>query len=230
MEASPGYFYGGRKTAEEIKSVCGNIKILIILRNPTDRLVSFFNRKREMLFLSDKMTLTEYVDQCNNFSESDLVKEENHLYTGVVFGEYIKHLNDWVEVFGDNLKIAFFEELKNPKAFMQNLSTWLNVDARFYDTYDFNIENKSGGFKNKLMHRVAVKASFGLQKFWRYNRGLKKFLKSVYYNLNRSNVKSNIKDEEAVAKLNKHYEPFNKQLAAYLKTKGYANLPQWLVQ
>ena len=183
-----------------------------------------------MLFLSDKMTLTEYVDQCNNFSESDLVKEENHLYTGVVFGEYIKHLNDWVEVFGDNLKIAFFEELKNPKAFMQNLSTWLNVDARFYDTYDFNIENKSGGFKNKLMHRVAVKASFGLQKFWRYNRGLKKFLKSVYYNLNRSNVKSNIKDEEAVAKLNKHYEPFNKQLAAYLKTKGYANLPQWLVQ
>lgn len=228
MEASPGYFYGGKATAIEIKEKCNNPKILIVLRDPADRLISFFNRKKEMLFLPGTMSLSDYIKKCDSFSDADLVKEENHLYTGVVFGEYIKHINDWFEVFGDNLRIVFFDDLKQPKKFMQDLCEWIGVEKSFYETYNFNIENKSGGFKNKILHSIAVKASFGLQKFWRYNRGLKKTLKNIYYKMNRSAVKVNQQDSEVITQLRNRYKPFNAELGKFLESKGYSNLPKWI--
>lgn len=149
MEASPGYFYGGKATALEIKEKCNNPKILIILRDPADRLISFFNRKKEVLVLPENMSLKEYIKKCESFSDEELLLEKNHLYTGVVFGHYIKHINDWYQVFGDNLRIEFFENLKNPKQFSQGLCDWLGISSAFYESYNFNIENKSGGYKNK---------------------------------------------------------------------------------
>ena len=47
LEATPGYFEGGRRVATEIQQQLGDkVKILIILRNPVDRFLSFFKYKK----------------------------------------------------------------------------------------------------------------------------------------------------------------------------------------
>lgn len=230
MEASPGYFYGGEATATEIRSKCNNPKILIMLREPADRLYSFFQRKKEMLFLPEDITLEKYIDLCKAYTDTQLVEEKNHMYTGVVFGHYSKHLHEWYQVFAGNLRVSFFDDLREPRKFMKELATWLGIDAAFYDTYNFDVKNKSGKYKNKLIHTVAVKLNFGLQRFWRNNPQLKKKLRDTYYAINRGNKKNTAEATEAAAKdkLRAHYKPYNKQLAEILTKHGISKLPAWL--
>lgn len=228
MEASPGYFYGGKATAQEIKDKCHNPKILIILRNPTDRVISFFNRKKEVFQLPDTLTLSDYFDRCQQFTEAELVLEENHLYTGFEFGFYNKHINDWYEVFGNNLKVMFFDDLKDAKKAVLELSDWLGIDKAFYNNYNFEVKNKSVDYKNRFMHALAVRISFGARRFWRKNQKLKSILRNAYYKLNGQSVSKADHDAAVKAKIMALYEPSNKELAAYLKNKGIVNLPVWL--
>jgi hypothetical protein len=228
MEASPGYFYGGYDTAIEIKEKSKNPKVLIILRNPTDRVISFFNRKREVFQLPESLTLEQYFEDCKNYSDADLLREENHLYTGFEFGYYIKHIDAWYQVFGDQLKVVFFDDLRDSKKTVLSLCQWLGVDAAFYDNYNFEVKNKSVNYKNRFMHTLAVKVSFGAKRFWRNNQQLKSFLRGIYYKFNGQPVSKTDHDAEIKARINKMYEPYNKELAQYLKTKGITKLPNWL--
>lgn len=228
MEASPGYFYGGTATAQEIKDKCHNPKILIILRNPTDRVISFFNRKKEVFQLPDTLTLGDYFEHCQQYTEADLVKEENHLYTGFEFGFYHKHIDEWYQVFGDNLKVMFFDDLKDSKKVVLDLCDWLGIDKAFYNNYNFEVKNKSVDYKNRFMHSLAVRASFGARRFWRKNQRLKSVLRNTYYKLNGQSVTKADLDASIKNKINKLYEPSNKILADYFKKKGFKNLPSWL--
>ncbi|MEO8147027.1 MAG: sulfotransferase [Bacteroidia bacterium] len=228
MEASPGYFYGGKAIAEVIKEKCNNPKILIILREPTARVISFFNRKREVFQLPESLTLQEYYKQCMNFTESELLMEKNHLYTGFEFGFYIKHIDDWFQTFGSNLKIMFFEDLTNPKKVMDELCDWLGIDKGFYENYDFKVQNKSVNYKNRMLQSVAVKVSFGAQRFWRNNPRLKSTLRGLYYKLNGVEAGKISHDANVKMTIQNMYGTYNKQLATYLREKGYSNLPAWL--
>lgn len=228
MEASPGYFYGGAATATEIKNKCNNPKVLMVFRDPTDRLYSFFTRKKEVFQLPENTTLEEYIKKCESFTDEELVLEKNHIYTGMVFGHYIKHIDDWYNVTGNNLRVMFFEELREPKKVMKDLCVWLGINPDFYDTYNFDVKNKSGTYKNKLMHTIAVKMSFGMQRFWRSNPALKKRVRDFYYVLNRGSKKPATDDESAKNYLRQHFKPYNEKFATYLKTKGITDLPKWL--
>lgn len=228
MEASPGYFYGGAATAQEIKDKCNNPKILLILRDPTERIYSFYTRKKEVFQLPDDITLDGYIKKCEAYTDAQLVEEKNHLYTGIVFGHYIKYIDDWYRIAGDNLRVMFFDELREPQKVMRNLCTWLGIDPDFYNTYNFDVKNKSGTYKNKLLHNVAVRVSFGMQRFWRKNPQLKKRLRDFYYSFNRGSKKPMANDEPAKEYLRKHFKPYNEQLATYLRSKGYTQLPRWL--
>lgn len=51
MEASPGYIYGGSTIADAMKDLLGEFKIIFILREPVERLVSFYNYLKTHIFL-----------------------------------------------------------------------------------------------------------------------------------------------------------------------------------
>ena len=56
MEATPAYVYGGERIASAIKQVTGNVKIILILREPVDRMISFYHRKKATLQLPSSMS------------------------------------------------------------------------------------------------------------------------------------------------------------------------------
>ena len=83
MECTPDYFYGGAATAHAIKQVC-DPRVTIILREPIDRLISFFRFMQVRLQVPADMTLEQYVERCQAVPETQINARTNNVYTGLV--------------------------------------------------------------------------------------------------------------------------------------------------
>jgi hypothetical protein len=78
MESTPGYFYGRKLIPQAIKNDLGNIKILIILREPISRLFSFYRFQKSMLKLDQNITFNEYINQWEQMPITEAIKRENN--------------------------------------------------------------------------------------------------------------------------------------------------------
>lgn len=229
LEATPAYIYGGEKIASEIKRTLGKVKIIIILKDPVERLLSFYHRKKATLQLPEELSLREYVKLCMEKSPAELSLKENQIYTGLSLGQYHEYLGPWLEIFGDDLKIVFFDDLaKNTSTFMMQLAKWLEIDPEFYQHYDFDIKNKSHHYKNKIIHKLAVTANNTGQRFWRTNPGLKKMVLNTYYKFNGTPVNKNDSDKETIILLKNYFHSHNTHLNEILTRYGYTKLPKWM--
>ena len=230
LEATPGYFEGGMQTAQAIKNTLGdNVKIMIVLREPISRLISFFKYKKSMLELDQQLTLAEYLQQCQSLSPEVRVKKENDTYWGIEGGFYANYIEDWFNVFGDSIYITFFDEIKNnPKLFLSKICTWLELDNAVFESQELTVENKSLDYKNKYLQQLALFINFKAEKFWRANSGIKRVLRSIYYNLNSKPHQAEV-SQQTLKYLQSLYLPYNKKLAAQLLARNYTNLPQWLL-
>ena len=231
MEATPGYFEGGANVATEIKNkLCSDTKIIIVLRNPEDRLVSFWKYKKSMIELESDLSLEDYIQQCESMPYEVRVKQENDRYWGVEGGYYANYLPDWLDVFGDSLQVLFFDDLKrDSKSFLQKTCRWLEIDADFIDSLDLNVQNKSVSYKNAGLQKLALSINNKAEKFWRANQGLKDFLRALYYKLNGQPHQVGI-EEATLEKIRTLYRPYNEKLAAQLTSYGYTHLPEWLAK
>ena len=231
MEATPAYFYGGSRMANEIDQTLNNTRVIIILKDPVDRLLSFYHRKKTTFQLPRELTLREYVNKCIDIDDEEILNEENKLFTGIWFGLYHKHIESWMDVFGDRLKIVFFDDLKkDTPSFMKDISEWLGVDPEFYSHYTFDVMNQSHDYKNGLLHRVAVAANLAGKRVWRNNPALKKSVMSLYYKFNGSPVEKPHPDDETIQFLRNYFLEPNHQLQLILEKRGFTSLPKWLQQ
>lgn len=229
LEATPGYFEGGYRLANAIQKLLGDdVKILIILRNPVDRFLSFYKYKKSMMEIDRTLTVKEYIQQCQKLPLKEKLKQENDTYWGIEGGFYDLYLAEWLETFDQNVKVAFFDDLKsNSKLLLKNLCQWLEIDPTVYDTACLAVENKSVGYKNKLLQQIALVVNTRLEKFWRSQPKLKTNLRDFYYTLNGSSYREKIEDE-IIKELQAIYAPHNQRLREQLMSRGYNNLPTWL--
>jgi Sulfotransferase domain len=230
MEATPGYFEGGMKVAQAIKNTLGNnVKIIIILREPVSRLISFFKYKKSMLELDSKISLDEYLRQCEALSPLERIKQENDTYWGIEGGFYANYLEDWLNVFGESIYLTFFDELiSDPKLFLSKMYNWLEIDNTILEAQELTVENKSLGYKNKYLQQLALFINLKAEKFWRANSGIKSILRDIYHNLNGLPHQEKI-SEQTLNYLQSLYQPYNQKLAVQLLARNYTNLPQWLL-
>ena len=229
MESTPGYFYGGKKLTQAMKKSLGEIKILIILREPLSRLFSFYKFKKSMVELERKLSFDDYIQQCRYMSHTELIKQENNKYWGIEGGFYAKYLDDWFQNFKrESIKVVFFDSLKsNSVTLLQEICQWLEIDDRFYDSTDLQIENKTVGYNNKYFHKAALAINLRNEKILRANPQIKKLFRKAYYAIN-AKPYDEIISKETTVYLKSLYAPYNRQLANYLIAKGYTNIPDWL--
>ena len=228
LEATPGYFEGGKVLAEKIKNELGDdVKIIITLRDPVKRLISFFNYKKAQLELEDDMELDGYIDLCMKMDESELSKQINDQYYGVLGGFYFESLTEWYEVFGNNLKIVFFEEISDqPLKMLNSLAEWLEMDSTSFQDLNFTVENKTVPIKNKALQNIAIKVNYYLEPVLRKMPLVKNTLREMYYLLN---GKNRVVHKE-FSKYYKIYADDLVKLENFLSSIGYNDLPLWLKQ
>lgn len=230
MEATPGYFEGGVRVAEQLKKQVGNIKVIIVFRDPIDRILSFFKYHKSMVHLEQSLSFDEYIRMCEAMPFEERVKQENDRYWGIDGGCYSNYIEDWFAIFGDSLKVAFFDDLKShPLGLLKDISEWLKIDYHPFEAMTLEVENRSVNYKNKVLQRAALTVNEIGEKFWRANPQIKSSLRELYYKFNGAPHNDKISPEMR-AYLQTVYAPYNKKLKEQLMGHGYTNLPVWLAK
>lgn len=239
MEASPRYFFGGEKIARAIYEQLGLVKVVFLLRDPVWRLFSYYRQRKASGELIRNMCFEEYVDRAlidfnnlrinNNNYKNINVYNVNVYIRGLAQGFYYDYLAQWYNIFGDSIKVFFFEDLKrDPYLFMNDVCNWLEIDSAIYNSGNFSVENKSISYKSYRLQSLAGAINDKFEGFFRKYRPLKSILREIYYFINElTNEKEGI-STETFKKLDSVYEPYNKQLFDMLSYRGYSDLKERL--
>jgi hypothetical protein len=225
MEASPSYLYGKEAIAQALQNVCGKPKVLMILREPVDRLQSFYHHIVSKSMITQPGEIQDFVrrslDRLNKEGEYD------YFSRGVREGCYADYLEPWFQRFGDDLRIVFFDDLqKKPGLLMHSLWDWLDLSPPAEGAY--SIENKTVYVRNPSLHKLLLKINHSMEHFWRRHHGLKKRLRRFYYTFNARQGNPEGMTPELAKELREFYRPYNRQLAVLLKQQGYKSLPSWV--
>jgi len=234
LEASPSYIYGKEIIADRIQKELGKeVKMIFILRNPAERLFSFYERKKVNTYLSSNITFKDFVEHSIKLADVELDDhrddEQAIFIRGIQEGFYIEYLPSWFDKFGENLKILFFEDLKkDSSAFMSDLCHWLGLDFGIYSVSDFTVENQTIAYRSKWLHKALLTVNKNFESFWRKNVRLKRTLRALYKGVNAEEKGRERMSDEDRKLLNEIYSPYNKRLAEFLRGKGFKQLPEWL--
>lgn len=232
LEASPSYIYGGKKIIDAIKTQLTGAKILIVLRNPTERLFSFYERKKVNTYLPADLTFKMFFEKSvalQHIHETSGANDETLFIRGVKEGYYVNYLPDWFNAFTPaQLKICFFENMKaDSELFMKDICNWLDIDAGFFNSQNLKAENTTTTYGNTSLHKMAIKINRGFESFWRNNMWLKRSIRKMYNSVNKGGAREKLSaaDKQMVDEL---YQPFNQRLAILLNKEGIESLPAWL--
>lgn len=232
MEATGGYFYGGRAVAEAIRARLEQVKLVFIFREPISRLFSYYKFKKSSLELDPDLSFAGYVRRCESLPPDEVRKRENNVYWGIEGGFYADYLDDWFAVFpAEDIKILFFDDLvADVPAVLRELCLWLGIDHESYlRTLDLSVENKGMFYKNRGLQRIALQINWYGETFWRRHPALKRTLRRIYYAINGTKHEERMSPETR-AYLESLFAPKNAALAAKLRAHGYEDLPAWLAQ
>jgi len=230
LEASPQYYHGGQVIVEAMRATLDRPRVVVMLRDPVDRLWSTFRFMRSRLAdLPEGMTFESYVEACSQVRERrEPFSQENRLYWTIQGGFYGEYLDPWTEGFGDDLRVVFFEDLAaSAEQTALSMYAWLGLEPPATDAISYSVENRTIAYRSKLLQRVALAAN--REGRLGDKRRLKAPLRKIYYALNRRPEAERM-NPDTRSKLEALFAPGNAALAARLKSLGYDRLPTWLAR
>ncbi|MEN8154320.1 MAG: sulfotransferase domain-containing protein [Acidobacteriota bacterium] len=228
LEASPSYLYGKGIIGERIKNDLGNVKLILILRDPVSRFISYYRSLKGTLRLEKDADFDSFLERS---LEMSAVEESEDIYVrGVREGYYSQYLKEWLKLYDRNeLKITFFESLKNdPSSFMKDIVSWLDLETSFYEDLSiFTVANRTRMPSNLKVHKLIVLFNKYTEPFFRHQRKLKHYLREFYFKINRERAPEHI-SEKSQNRLKELYELEIKELKNILKNDKVTDLPEWL--
>jgi len=228
IEATPGYFYGGKESANAINDYSPDSKIILVLRNPVDRLFSFYKYKKSLGHISDTLTFEEYIDECKKIDSNQSIKKENYDFWAMVGGKYFTLLLEWYSIFGDRLRVYFFDDMvKDEPKFVAEICKWLELEKGQIDDNKTRVQNKSMVYRSKGLQRFATSFDNSLSGVWYYLPWLKWPLSGIY---NLINAKPNIDKMSNTLRneLVKYYDTDITETRNFLKERQIKNFPRWM--
>jgi len=221
VEATPGYFYGGRPLARALRETCGSVRVVLSLREPGDRCWSWFRFVKSRMRIPRDLGFDDYLDRCERLHGDGVDGTvENQPYWGLGGGCYAQWLGDWADELGGDLRVVFFDDLVGrPQVVMDGLFEWLGLDGRQAATSDLGAANRTEQFRNRTAQQIAVSVNRRGERFFRRHPELKRRLRSGYYALNRAGQEESM-TPAARRRLDEFYRPHNVRLADQLSGLG----------
>ncbi len=228
LEATPSYFYGGASVAEAMRTRLVDPHVLIALREPVSRALSFFSYQKIRLRLPADYPITDYLAAADALTPADFQDPDNEKYMAFRGGCYADFLPGWFDVLGpDRVRIVDFDRLVGDEiTTLHDTASWLGLDAARFPADAISSENRTTGFKSEGLQRVALAGNDKLERVLRRHPDAKRKLRAFYYRVNGRPAEEHIPDSVRDALAARYEEP-NARLAQQLTDAGIA-LPAWL--
>ena len=226
IEATPGYFYGGKETANAINNYSPKSKVIIVLRNPVERVFSFYKYKKSLGHIDGNLNFESYIDECKK--QTGPIEKETYDFWAMVGGKYAKLLSEWHEVFGERMKVCFFDDMvKDEPKFIEEICNWLDLDKKQIDDGKTKVQNKSMIYRSKGLQRMATSFDHMFSGVWYYLPWLK-WPFSGLYNLVNAKPHNETLSDSLRAELTEYYQEDMHKTRDFLKERQIENLPGWL--
>lgn len=124
-EASSDYLYYHKVTAPEIKKDCGDIPIIIVLRNPVDRAYSAYNN-----LLRDNREYLSFREASED-EEQRLKKNWDWMWAYKRGGLYAEQVQTYMETFSSVMVILFDELTQDTQNTLARIYKFLGVEESF---------------------------------------------------------------------------------------------------
>jgi hypothetical protein len=206
FEATPGYMYQ-RTALESLPELPSRPRFLFQLRKPSAQVYSsYLYSLHQAGNLSHRVSFREFAFGTDRISNST---NEFHR-RALAFAEYATFLAEWQVACGDErIRVSHLEAFReNPRRYMRDLATWLDIDPVFYDDYDFAVVNRNVAVRARgaqtLVRRLARPLSGGARNVAR----------GLYRRVNTRSLPAPSDDDRAVmAEIDEHMQSINGALA-----------------
>ena len=228
LEATPGYFYGGRSLARGLNATCPGAHVLVSLRAPEDRCWSWFGFVKSRLRIPKEMTFESYLDRCEELHRAGLDGlVENQPFWGLGGGCYAQWMDAWTKELGERFRVIFFEDLvSDPAAVVTSICEWLDLDTGPVGRFQFTVDNKTQQYRNKSLQRAAVVVNRRAERLFHNHQAVKRILRRGYYSVNRAPTGPAMSPATR-ARLSDFYRPHNARLMEQLAEMGLNLPPSW---
>ena len=238
LEASPTYFTSGKEIGIRIRDVLPDVRIIVLLRNPIERLISYYrstlvydNYANEFI---RELSFSEFVDSALDALQSNKQggPREEEFKRAFEQGNYARHIQEFgVQFQKDQVRYFFFEDLvEDAKRLMMNMSDFLEIDRQFFEDYLYSVENKSRAYRSMTIQKFGYRLNMRLEPFLNSNPRLRKLAQTFYRNINEKPVAVRVDDHpKTIAKLTDYYYDDIIRLGQILRLdKRVDKLPAWL--
>ncbi|MEB3360334.1 MAG: sulfotransferase domain-containing protein [Synechococcales bacterium] len=191
--------------------------IIVLLRQPSDRILSSFRyTQHNLACLDPEVSFADFValllegqleqirDRFTSNTSFYVLSRDLH------YSCYVNFLTRWAERFPpDRLHLLTFESLRaNPQSVVSHLAATLGLDPAFFEGFDFQSQNTTTAIAHSWLHRQCRRVAPMLPK-----GGMKSALKSLYFTLQRHQTSFSGSDDDALRRLDDYFEPWNRLLA-----------------
>jgi len=228
LEATPEYFYGGRRLIDRMKSDLGDVRVILVLREPRSRMISFFRFKKAHMHLPSDLSFEDYLSACEAVPEKGRLARDSSAYMGMEGSHYDTYLPHWLAGLGDSLRVFFFDDLiSDADSVLVRIAEWLDIDPAGFPPESMSHGNSTTNFRWAPLQRIALRIAERAEGLSQSHPGLYNRMRAIYYRINAA-----APDERPSAKtldyLDRHFAPHNQRLAQQLINHGIQSLPDWL--
>ena len=208
LEATPDYLYSKRSAEAIRETLKGNVFIIFILRNPIDRLKSWYRHSILHGLIPSDSVFEDYISMQIPEPEAGTPQYLRAMEQGL----YSKYLSHWYRIFGGgSVMVHYFENLLDePQKVCGNICEQLGISDNYFVDYEFRPHNVSYGVKshyvNNLFRGLQRRSRPLLSKLNPQVRDSIKWVgrnvESIYTVLNQSNerlITEDISDERRVS-------------------------------
>jgi hypothetical protein len=206
-----------------------------MLRNPIDRLVSYYKSKQGWVDSPvHNMSFSAFTDQALASRVRDSTKlgrSEAEFSLQVRKSEYCGPLDQFYSIFSaDKILVVFLDSLRtNPSDCLRSVCDFVDLPSGFFEQYDFRVENQSRYHRSPLLRTMSSKANLVLEPLLNRLPWSRNALRRVYNFANVTTSKSHRIDKDSITKLEDHFAPYNRELRTLLEKQNVTtDLPSWL--
>lgn len=228
LEATPSYSYGGQPVIDGIRQVLGRPKVIITLRNPTDRLWSAYTFQRSLGNISGIKSFNEYLDLCEQRRRDGADRTATSRLQGLAIGFYADYISAWLSAFGNDAMVVFAEDMASDNSrVLEGILTWLEIGLEGISSLDLEARNVTAHARHP---RVAT-AVYALKRAGDRLRvlppGVRDPLRRAYLRVNTGAAPERLEADTRL-RVDAIYRSSNMATAEALATHGYDGLPAWL--